>query len=148
MKLVVLKEAPCRVPRAAVQELFAYVIRAEKAAASRHQVNLVFADNRRLQRLNREFRSKDTATDVLSFNIDALGDPAGVFGEIYISVPYARRQAAAYGGTMREELLRLFCHGLLHLFGYDHKRSRDARAMEDVQERCLRYLRSGRKRSS
>jgi probable rRNA maturation factor len=145
MKLVILKETPCRVPTTALKDLFAQVTGMEKAAARPHRVNLVFADNRRLQKLNREFRSKDKPTDVLSFNIDALDDPDGIFGEIYISVPYARRQAVAYGGTVREELLRLFGHGLLHLFGYDHKSSRDTKEMERLQECCLVRLGKSRR---
>jgi probable rRNA maturation factor len=147
MKLTILKEIPCRAPVTGLQDIFAQVTRMESAAAFSHRVNLIFADNRRLRRLNREFRAKDKTTDVLSFNIDGLGDAGGVFGEIYISVPYARQQAAAYGGTLRDELLRLFCHGLLHLFGYDHKRSSEARVMESLQERCLEHSgRGGRRR--
>jgi probable rRNA maturation factor len=103
-------------------------------------VNLVFTDDKRMRRLNRDFRSKDSSTDVLSFNIDEPDDPQAVFGEVYVSVPTARRQAGAYGGTLSEELLRLFCHGLLHLFGFDHHTPADSRQMEQRHDRFMRKL--------
>jgi len=69
------------------------------------------------------------STDVLSFNIDLPEDTGNIFGEIYISVPTATRQAKRAGHSVLREYLRLSCHGLLHLFGYDHEKQSDAAVM-------------------
>ncbi|HTY13046.1 MAG TPA: rRNA maturation RNase YbeY [Candidatus Omnitrophota bacterium] len=70
-----------------------------------------------MRRLNREYRKKDKTTDVLSFNIDENG----ILGDIYISLPVAKRQAREYSVTLKDELVRLAVHGTLHVLGYTHK---------------------------
>ena len=76
-------------------------------------------------------------TDVLSFNIDEISQEDGIFGEIYISVSAARKQAFSYGATLNEEILRLFCHGMLHLFGYDHMNKKDEKIMKEKENLFL-----------
>lgn len=71
-----------------------------------------------LRRLNREFRGKDQATDVLSFPACA---PAPLLGDIAISLDRARVQARALGHTITEEVSILLLHGVLHLLGMDHE---------------------------
>ncbi|HXO43569.1 MAG TPA: rRNA maturation RNase YbeY [Thermoanaerobaculia bacterium] len=75
-----------------------------------------FAGDRAMRRANREFRGKDQTTDVLSFP----GDGAHL-GDILISVPQARRQAAAAGRDPAREIQVLLLHGLLHCLGHDHE---------------------------
>jgi probable rRNA maturation factor len=92
-----------------------------------------FASDRELRRINRSFRGKDYATDVLSFP----GDPAGIhLGDILISVPTARRQAAAAGHSGEQELRILLLHGVLHCLGYDHET--DSGQMERLERRLRR----------
>ncbi len=141
MKLVMHKEVSARVPATAINCLFDLVTDDEGDPDWPGQVNLIFTTDAQIKRLNRDYRSKDKSTDVLSFNLDPPQEPHGVFGEIYISVPYARRQARGYGGGIFEELLRLSCHGFLHLFGYDHMNDKDARTMFDKQDAYLQQLR-------
>jgi probable rRNA maturation factor len=140
MKLQVHKETAVRTPATRLKTLFDLVAEEEAEPGAKGRVNLVFTDDKRLRKLNREFRSKDKTTDVLSFNIDEPVDSQAIFGEIYISVPFARRQAEGYGGTLTEEILRLFCHGLLHLFGYDHQKPAETKRMEARHEAYLRQL--------
>jgi len=140
LKLSIHKDFNVRIPVTRINRLFDLVVGGEAVAGSSGLINLVFTDDSRLRRLNREFRSKDKTTDVLSFNIDKPDSPHAVFGEIYISVPFARRQAEGYGGTVTEEFLRLICHGLLHLFGYDHQTDSDTRDMERRHEHFLGKL--------
>lgn len=91
-----------------------------------------FAGDRAMRRFNREFRGKDQTTDVLSFPGDAgagAGVPgapgapgdAGHLGDIVISVPAARRQAAAAGHDTEREIRILLLHGVLHCLGHDHE---------------------------
>jgi probable rRNA maturation factor len=81
-----------------------------------------FAGDRAMRRFNREFRGKDQTTDVLSFpgGPGAPGD-AGHLGDIVISVPAARRQAAAAGHDTEREIRILLLHGVLHCLGHDHE---------------------------
>lgn len=137
MKLKIFKEHTARLPRTALQTLFERIMADETGPDDTASVHLVFTGDERLRDLNRQFRAKDRATDVLSFNIDEPADPGGVFGEIYVSIPTAKRQAADYGGTLSEELLRLTCHGLLHLCGYDHSEPGEAEQMKQREEHYL-----------
>jgi probable rRNA maturation factor len=111
-------------------------------ARSRCTASLVFTDDEEIRRLNRDYRRHDRATDVLSFHLQELageGDPAGQgveLGDIVISVETARRRAP--GKRLRNELARLAVHGLCHLFGHDHKRPTQARAMFALERRLLR----------
>jgi len=136
MGLQIFKEQTVRIPRRRLHSLFDRVIAGEITDLAA-DVHLVLTTDERLRDLNRDFCAKDRPTDVLSFNIDAAEETGGVFGEIYISVPTARQQAAGYGGTLAEELLRLTCHGLLHLCGYDHSRPDDAARMKQREDRYL-----------
>jgi probable rRNA maturation factor len=71
-----------------------------------------------LRRLNREFRGKDYATDVLSF---PAAPPADSLGDLAISLGRARVQAREFGHSIEQEVAILMLHGLLHLLGYDHE---------------------------
>lgn len=94
-----------------------------------------FAGDRLVRRLNREYRAIDRPTDVLSFAGEATLDGRHV-GDIVISVPQARRQAAAAGHRPAVELRILLLHGLLHCLGYDHEA--DDGAMERLERRLRR----------
>jgi probable rRNA maturation factor len=75
-----------------------------------------------LQRLNRTFRRKDYATDVLSFPTDPGGAEAGHYlGDLAISWQRARDQAREYGHSIETEIQVLMLHGVLHLLGMDHE---------------------------
>jgi probable rRNA maturation factor len=83
-------------------------------------VEVLLASDATLRRLNRTFRGKDKATDVLSFPApeEFGGEHAG---DLAISLDTARRQAEAYGHSLRDEVRVLLVHGLLHLSGMDHE---------------------------
>ena len=88
-----------------------------------------------VRRLNRRFRGKDKSTDVLSFPGETTADGYHV-GDIVISVPTARRQAAEAGHSVERELKVLLLHGLLHCLGYDHET--DGGDMERREKRLRR----------
>jgi len=79
-------------------------------------ISLVLVDDKKIRRLNKQFRKKDKATDVLAF---PFGEE-GILGDIAISVAMARRNAKKFGVTYQQELKRLVVHGVLHLLGYNH----------------------------
>ena len=106
---------------------------AGEVAGGRPFTCLIAGDDE-LRRLNRDFRKKDYATDVLSFPSAAA---LGPLGDIAISFDHARRQAAEYGHGVAEEIQILMLHGVLHLLGMDHEkdRGRMARAEKKWRER-------------
>ena len=140
-KLHVFKEVPSRAPKKKLSLLFEAITNEESHSRWSGQVNLVFTTDKRMRTLNRQFRSRDKTTDVLSFNLnDQIADDR-IFGEVYISVPTAKRQANYYRTTLTDELLRLACHGLLHLFGYDHVKASEAEKMKAREDYFLEKLR-------
>lgn len=104
------------------------------------ELSLSLVDDRAIRRLNRTWRDKDKATDVLSF--PAGEQPRGTpgprpLGDVVISLDTAKRQAKEYGRTLESEMARYLAHGLLHLLGHDHERPRDAKRMAALEEELL-----------
>ena len=84
------------------------------------QVNALFTTDPAIRRLNKQFRGKNKATDVLSFPACGFGAEE-MAGDLAISVPTALRQAVAQGHSLSVEVKVLMLHGLLHLSGLDHE---------------------------
>ena len=143
MELRIFKESSARIPRQKLERLFAAIVAHEFDPAFPSHVNAVFVDDDRIRELNREFRSLDRPTDVLSFVVDDIQVAGGTFGEIYISTDRAREQAATYNVTLTDELLRLFAHGMLHLAGWDHEDEESLIRMQSRENFFLRQLESG-----
>ena len=95
------------------------------------EVGIALVGDTRMRRLNRSYRNKDRTTDVLAFAYrEVKSDVVPLLGDVVISIPTAKRQAKALSHSLDEEVLRLLIHGVLHLVGYDHERSRqEARRM-------------------
>jgi len=85
--------------------------------------------------LNRRYRGRDAATDVLSFPLDGGPERERSLGDVVISVETARRQAAEYDAPLQREIYRLLIHGLLHLKGHDHHEPAERRTMEREERR-------------
>lgn len=99
-------------------------------------IRLVDADEG--QALNREYRGKDYATNVLSFPYDT--EPR-LLGDLVICHPVVAREAAAEGKSLAAHYAHLVVHGMLHLQGYDHETSdEDAEIMESEERRILANL--------
>ncbi len=107
----------------------------EELAPAADSVGVRFAGDRTVRRLNRDFRDRDKATDVLSFPGEE--SPEGRhLGDIVISIPTAERQAEERGATLEEEVKLLLLHGVLHCLGYDHETDRGE--MERLERRLRR----------
>jgi probable rRNA maturation factor len=105
-----------------VRTLSRFLGRAQAAVHLHGRVSVLLTTDATIRRLNRQFRALDKPTDVLSFPAYALvQDKEKNAGDLAISVPTARRQAAACGHSLSTELKVLILHGLLHLAGYDHE---------------------------
>ncbi|MBI4350900.1 MAG: rRNA maturation RNase YbeY [Elusimicrobia bacterium] len=99
------------------------------ARNAKKPVNLVFTGGPGIKALNRRFLGKDRLTDVLAFNFPPSPAPGADWGEIYICLPAAARQAKALGHSLLTELLVLAVHGALHLAGVDDGTPAKRRAM-------------------
>jgi len=91
-------------------------------------VTLRIVDAAESRRLNRIFRGKNRATNVLTF----------ATGDVVLCHPVIRREARAQGKRLRDHYAHLVLHGCLHLRGYDHEKKRDAARMEAREIRILR----------
>ncbi|NLM09525.1 MAG: rRNA maturation RNase YbeY [Clostridiaceae bacterium] len=140
-----------------IKDIKALFMEAINAAMENEQVqfpvliSILLVENDEIQRINLQYREKDSVTDVLSFPMLDMED--GVFisepgemdmdqgrlflGDIVISVPKAIEQAKAYGHSVERELAFLVTHGLLHLLGYDHNIPEREQKMKKRQEAAL-----------
>lgn len=103
--------------------------------------DIIFVDEKKIQKINKEYRNIDKVTDVISFafedNEASINPDLRVLGEIYICVPKMREQAKEYGHSEKRELSFLTVHGLLHLLGYDHLTKEEEEKMFSRQELIL-----------
>lgn len=121
-------------------------------------VNLVLTDDEEIKRVNSEFRSVYSATDVLSFPMIPFEIPGDyslveeedsffdldtgelLLGDIMISVDRVFAQAQEYGHSVKREFCFLVAHSMLHLLGYDHMVPEEANVMEEKQRTALEEL--------
>jgi probable rRNA maturation factor len=115
---------------------------AQRAVGLTGAVDVLLADDRTLRRLNRDFRGKDKATDVLSFPTVAELR-LELAGDLAISLDTAARQAREHGHSLRDEVRVLLLHGLLHLSGMDHETDRGEMAARETELRTKLRLKSG-----
>ena len=102
------------------------------------QITIRFVDIEEGQALNREYRDKDYATNVLSFPYET--EPV-VLGDLVICAPVVAREAAEQGKTLEAHYAHLIVHGMLHLQGYAHETGDDdAQRMEDKERAILASL--------
>lgn len=97
----------------------------------------ILTDDKALVEINRQFLRHDYYTDVIAFDYSADGS---VNGEIYMSIDTIRRNAQRFKSGIKEELLRVMIHGLLHLCGYRDKRKEEKKKMFNRQEKKLKEL--------
>lgn len=107
-------------------------------------LSVVLTNDEVIHEYNRNFRSVDRPTDVLSFPADEGEDllvpPDGFLGDIMISVPRAKEQGTALGHSTEREILFLTVHGVLHLLGYDHMQHEDEMEMFQVQREIVNSI--------
>jgi probable rRNA maturation factor len=97
-----------------------FLARAQALVGLKGQVTVLLTTDASIRGLNRRFRGKNQATDVLSFPAEGLG-ARETAGDLAISVTTAMRQAREHGHGLWTEIKVLILHGLLHLAGYDHE---------------------------
>lgn len=84
-------------------------------------ISVYISDDKEIAKLNKKYRNKDYATDVLSFNInEELEDGTFYLGDVIVNKEQALRQAAEFGNNVEQEISELAGHGILHLLGVHH----------------------------
>ena len=103
--------------------------------------NIIIVDEETIHKLNKEYRGKDSVTDVISFALEDddtfVETEYRILGDIYICLNKARSQAEEYGHSFLREISFLTIHGLLHLLGYDHMEKTEEEVMFKLQEMIL-----------
>lgn len=110
------------------------------------ELSLSFVTDDEMRGINRQYRGKDAATNVLSFAMDD-GDDAFVsplLGDVIISCETAAREAGERGVTLSQRYSQLLVHGILHLAGYDHERGEtEEAAMAEKSRELLGLIEPG-----
>ncbi len=110
------------------------------------EVSVTIVTNEEIREINRDYRGKDTPTDVISFALEEEGedeveivgaDMPPVLGDIIISADRTKEQAEEYGHSFMRELGFLAVHGFLHLLGYDHMTKEEEEEMFTKQKDLL-----------
>jgi probable rRNA maturation factor len=128
------------VARTRVAALAMRVLRAERVRDA--ELSVAFVTDRRIAALNRAHLGHTGPTDVISFAFAPVTSTRRLEGDVYIAPGVARENARAHSRGVREELLRLVVHGVLHVVGHDHPdgESRYDSTMWKRQERLLRTM--------
>ena len=145
----------CRTAQSVVRKA---VLAAAKAASTPGaELAIVLGNDSAIKALNRDWRGKNAATNVLAFPAAPAGPspkagksrkktsdksrpPLPYIGDIVIAYQTTAREAEAEGKPFSHHLAHLAVHGFLHLLGYDHETDRDAEKMESLERRILRRL--------
>lgn len=134
--MIILKKSVPGLTKAALSR---FTARAAAASGVHGEVNVLITGNLEIQSLNRRFRGKDVATDVLSFPADSSMAKTWA-GDIAISSQIAAVNGRELGHSAGEEIKILILHGLLHLAGYDHERDHGVMAGKEARLRRLLKL--------
>jgi len=94
------------------------------------EISIVLVGDAKIKALNKKYRKSNKVTDVLAFD----------YGEIFICLPQAKRQAKKLGNILKKELSILLIHGLLHLAGYDHRTKKDQEKMLKKQKEICQKI--------
>jgi probable rRNA maturation factor len=115
---------------------------AAAAGPARARMGIRVVDVAESRRLNRTYRGKDRATNVLSFGAAGARLPTGepFLGDLVICAPVVAREARAQGKPQRAHWAHMVVHGTLHLLGLDHGEAREAREMERMETGILARL--------
>ena len=100
---------------------------------------MLVTDNKVIKKINKDYRNKDVATDVISFAYNETENigPVNIIGDIVISIEKVKEQAKEYGHSEEREFYYVLCHGILHLLGYDHIEENDKEIMRKREEEIL-----------
>ena len=138
-----------------VKKVLTQCFKEEKLENSKMCITIILTNPKEIQKINKEFRRVDKATDVLSFPVfekeeilkkieEKDFEHEDVLGDIIISVEQVEVQAKEYNHSFERELSYMLVHGFYHLLGYDHIEEEDKKIMRQKEEKILEVLKIGR----
>lgn len=105
------------------------------------ELSIVLTNDAEQHELNRQWRGKDSSTNVLSFpQIEPFGPVVGLLGDITLARETLEREAAEQGTSFADHFTHLVVHGFLHILGYDHLTDAEALQMESLETQILASL--------
>jgi len=129
-------EAPARIEEAVLAACNCAEVKAAKV-----ELCIRFASDAELQRLNQQWRSKDSVTDVLSFPMqEAPFNACEPLGDIALAVPFIKHEAERLNLPADDHCLHLIIHATLHLLGFDHINDDDAKCMQDLEKQAMQRM--------
>lgn len=105
-----------------------------------HELCLHLVDAPEMAEVNQRFLNHEGSTDVITFDHQDDPDSDRLYGELYICLADARKQAAEFRTSWQSELTRYAVHGILHLCGYDDLNDANRKEMKRAENRCLHKL--------
>ncbi len=132
-----------------IEKVILEVLKLENVDEKKCEISLSFVDEEKIRQLNKDFRSIDRVTDVLSFPIEdffnedrktLLEKPYLMLGDVVICLDVARKQAKDLGHSFEREIMYLTCHSILHLLGYDHIEENDKKIMRAKEKEVMKNL--------
>ena len=105
-------------------------------------LTLMLSNNKNIKRLNRGFRNKDKATDILSFpfgNNSKISNETYI-GDIIISYNFIDKPKSQKLKKFKEKLIKIFIHGFLHLLGFNHVKDKDFKKMEKEEQQIYKSV--------
>lgn len=101
-------------------------------------VSVAILSDNAMQKLNVQYRQKETTPNVLSFHVGGHGKAgAELLGEVLIAYPHASKDAKRFDRTPEEHGKYLYVHGVLHLLGYDHQSESETNIMEKLEDEIV-----------
>jgi len=126
-----------------VEFVVVYTVKSVIRSKQEIDINIHSVSENEIQELNKQYRSKDKVTNVLSFPCDALDpdiDAPRELGDIFVCLPYVEREAEELGVQTINHFVHMLVHGCLHLLGYDHERDQDFQKMKTKEISLLNKL--------
>lgn len=107
-----------------------------------YEISISFVEEQEIRQLNRDYRDKDSVTDVLSFPIYERGEipDFGMLGDVIICTKRAKEQADELGHSLEREIHYLITHSILHLLGYDHMEEGEKIEMRTLEKEVMKEL--------
>ena len=142
MQVNIVKLSSWRIPRKFValwmKDLTKELKKQAKHSVANKDLTIAFVKSSKMKKLNKDFRSKNKVTDILSFS----GFTSGELGELALCGEVVEKQACDHKLSNKEELGYLLIHGVLHLLGYEHEKGgKDEKEMFELQDKLFDVLR-------
>jgi len=109
----------------------------QKSSKTTGNLTYIFCDDQYLSILNKKYLKHKTLTDIITFD---YSEGKIISGEIYISLERVKENAKKYRTSFNNELLRVICHGVLHLIGFTDKSQTEKLIMREKEDECLKII--------